>query len=462
MQANLTRGKVVKTLVLYSLPIIATNILLSLFNMTDVAVIGRVSGGAAAAGVGVGGQYVYLISNIAVGLGVGVSIVTGNMIGKNDSDGASKVLGTTLIGFLIVSIVLGIGFYFLTPVVLSLMKAPGGVSGFAGIYVKISIVGLPFSFIYNALASFLRGTGDSKTPMFILLGAVLLNIGLDFLFVGLFDKGAGGAALATVIAELFAAATAVLYIVIKRKVFGIDRVGEIFSFDLKLFGKLMKMGVPVAILNSAATLSFMALTRIVNGVSGIDRISASGAHAMATRYNGLAVLPARGMASGIAAMTAQNAGAGKYGRIRETFKWGMIICVSFGVLTTVFTAALPYAIMFVMGGDDAINNIGAIYMRVMCPDYILVPLGVTAYGIVEGRGKTYVSMIINAAASLVIRIPAAYVLGIALNFGIVGIAAAIPIASLIQAAAIWIYILKKRKQLLPCEKSGIVAAEANR
>jgi Na+-driven multidrug efflux pump len=155
------------------------------------------------------------------------------------------------------------------------------------------------------------------------------------------------------------------------------------------------------------------------------------------------------MASAIAAITAQNLGAKKKSgeaRIKKTLFYGMGLCLAFGVIVGTLTAIFPNAIFKMFGGGKEAAEVGRLYLRLMSLDYIILPLGVCAFGVVEGFGKTGVTMTISAITSIAVRVSLAYVFAKALNMGLKGIGLSIPTASFFAFLTIWIYILIKRKK----------------
>lgn len=437
---DLTKGKPAKVLVSYSFPFILATFLQALFNITDIIVMGFYHGSAGSAGVGIGGQLTFLVTNGAIGLAAGATVVVGKYFGAGDTKRVKTAVINLFIVFVIMAAVLSVIVFFLGEPFALLMRTPGEAFAAAVDYVKISALGLVFVFIYNGVSAVIRGLGNSVVPLLTILFACIVNLGLDILFIGYLDMGGRGAAWATVISQALSAILAVVIYVKKRKI----KVRKIhLRLDAGIVKELFKVGVPLAVLNMTATISFMALTFTVNTLPAAG-VYQSAAHVIAARYNGFAVLPSRAMASAISAVTAQNIGAGMLERNKKTLFTGMSICLAVGAALFAVTFFFPDIIYKLFGAEAATAAEGRLYMKAISFDYVLLPLGVTAYGLVEGFQNTGVTMTVNIIGSLAVRAPAAFLLGKIWGLGLMGIGISIPLASLVSAVLVWIFILKRK------------------
>ncbi|MFA5449438.1 MAG: MATE family efflux transporter [Clostridia bacterium] len=449
---RLTEGSTARVLIKYSIPFILTGVFQSLFNVTDLVVAGHYLGDIGSTGIGIGGQLLYLITNAAIGISAGGTILAARHFGKKEG---GKALGDTA-SLIVINIVISLLFtavlLFFSGAILKLLKTPAPAYQIALDYVRVSGAGLVFLFVFNAIIAIIRGAGDSKFPLYITIIACLINAGLDILFVGHMGLGGTGAALAGIGANALALILSLIYAK-KKKLITLTK--DIFK-KLHSVKDILKLGIPIALLNMTAAFSFMGLTFLVNTFAGDDALYASAAHSIAARYNGFAVLPARGMSGAIAAITSQNIGAGKYARNKPTLLVGLAVTLVGGLALFAATVFFPEHIFRIFGASPEVIAIGKSYMRALGFDYLLLPFAVCGYGITEGFGKTKVTMAINNIGSAAVRLPIAFVLSRLFSLGLLGIGLSIPIASLFCSVVIWIYIIAKRllKTKAPAREQG--------
>lgn len=440
---DLTKGSEAKILFKYSLPFIAAILLQALFNVTDIMIAGFLFGRNASAGVGIAGQINYLVINAAIGLGAGGTIMIAQRAGKGDHDGVKKAAVNLFYLFLFAAVLFVTLSLLAGKPLLKLLKTPLEALGVASSYIYITIPFLPFVFIYNAVSAVLRGIGDSNSPLYIIAAAFVMNILFDLLFVAILKWGVKGVAWGTVCAEGFAAVLSVILILKMKNKTGMFKNGKT-HWDGKCVWSIFKMGVPIAVLNTAATVSFMLLSGIVNAINAVDTTAYCAASAILTKYNGFAVLPSRATASSVAGISAQNIGAGKWERNRKTLFYAIAVCLTIGLLLFILTFFFHGFLFHILGADAITAEVGAPYMRAMSFDYIVIPFAVCTYGIVEGFGKTWVTMLVNVIGSLAVRVPLAYLLAKTAALNMLGVGISIPVTSLVCAVLIWVYIIKKK------------------
>lgn len=439
---DLTLGNVPQKLFSFSMPFLLSTIIQAIINLSDLIVVALFSERQGiVAGVGLAGQINYLIINAVIGLCTGGSILISQYFGAKKNEDINITYNTLMTIILMLSIVITVVMLLLATPIINLLKTPQEAFAEARDYLVYTMLGLFFIFIYNGLSAVLRGLGDSIRPLVFIGIAAIINIGLDIVAVVVFDMGAKGVAIATIISQFIGALISGVYLYKKRKMLGLK--GFRFKLDKDKIKKVLKIGIPTSIQNIVASLSFIALTYIINITGGDDAVYALTAGSMAFKVNSFAVLPSRSMNLSIAAMVGQNKGAKKNKRIKQTFNSGLLIGLAFGIIFTVLTFVFAADILTLFNADEKTLSFGIPYVQAFSFDYVLLPFVVSQYGLVDGLGKTKVSMWVNSVTSLLLRVPGAFVLGKVLKLGMRGIGIAIPLTSFVSAIAMFIYIRKK-------------------
>ena len=321
-ERNLSEGSVVKQLIMFSLPVLLSNLLQSLYSTVDMLIVGQFASEISMSGVNIGGQVSFLITNMVFGLSVGATVLIGQYMGADDRKSMHETIATLFVSLLVSAVVITLVAISLMDPILKLINTPKESFSEARIYFFISMLGTIFIFGYNALSAVMRGLGDSRNPLIFVAVACVANIILDLLFVAQFKMGAAGAALATVISQAISMILCILYL--KKNDF-------IFDFSLKSFKGatkkqlklILKIGIPTSVQNVATSTSFLFLTALVNSLG----VMASAAVGAVGKLNGFAILPGVAMSTSVSAMGAQNIGAKKYDRAAKTMLCGMTIAM---------------------------------------------------------------------------------------------------------------------------------------
>ncbi|MDD4316098.1 MAG: MATE family efflux transporter, partial [Clostridia bacterium] len=389
------------------------------------------------AGVGVSSQMNYLVINAVVGLSAGGSIVISQYFGAKKYVDVSKAVNTLITFLIVCGVALTVVTLLLSDSIIRLLKTPQAAFKEARDYFFYTMSGLVFIFVYNGIGAVLRGLGDSVRPLIFIGIAAALNIGLDVLAVAAMDMGAAGVAVATVVAHFISALISAIYLIKKCKKSRLDKFR--FRMEKQKLKELLKTGVPTSIQNTVASLSFVALTYIIN-ISYGDSVAALAAGSMAFKINSFAVLPSRSLNGSIAAMVGQNKGAGDKARIKNTRNYGLIIGLIFGFIFSAATFFFAESLLKIFNPDTQTLEMGTLYVKSFALDYVILPFSISQYGLTDGLGRTKVSMWVNSVSSLALRVPGAYVMGKLLGWGLKGIGYAIPLSSLFSAVIMFVYV----------------------
>jgi putative MATE family efflux protein len=398
-------------------------------------IVGNFVGTEGISGVNIGGQVTFLITNIAVGLSVGGTVVIAQYLGSGDRKSMDESIRTLITFLLITSIVVTVVMMLMSDIILKLIQTPKESYEQARSYLNITLLGTVFIFGYNAFSAILRGLGDSKRPLIFVSIACVINILLDLLFVGVFHMESRGAALATVISQAVSMIACIIYI--KRSDLGFDFRFNSFRIYKERIFVLLRVGIPISIQNVIVNFSFLVLIAIANGIS----VSASAALGIVGKFNGFAILPAVAVGSSVSAMVAQNMGAGMVERAKKTFHTGLILSFSVSIVMFTITQLFPEQILGLFGEDPKMVSEGVEYIRVFSLDYLIVPAVFCLNGVITGSGHTIISSVSSIMSSLGFRIPLAILLGVILEKGMRGLSMAAPLASLATTIFVFIYYL---------------------
>lgn len=444
-QNDLTEGSVTKQLLKFSMPFLLSNLLQALYNMADMLIVGLYSPGIGTTAVGIGGQVTILLINLISGLAIGSTVLIAQFIGARRSKDVEKTIGTMFTMYAIVGAVMTVVMLLLSRPILTLMQTPADAFEAAADYLMICMGGTLFVCGYNAVSAVLRGMGNSRHPLIFVAIAAGINVVLDFALVGGLHMGAAGAAWATIIAQAISFLMSVVFL--RRRDFVFDFHPRSFRMDKQLAWQIIRIGFPSSLQGTLVSFSFMALTTIANTVAGLV---GSTALSIAGKVNSIAILPSLAMQASVASMAGQNIGAGKPQRAQKTML--VAIAIAFSVSAAVFAVVnlFPEQIVGVFLGSSSSDGLseevlaacvtqGAEYLRAISWDYLLTSVLFCINGLAIGVGHTLYTLISASISSLIIRIPAAYIMGIALGWGLGGVGYAAPTASLISLLVSIVY-----------------------
>lgn len=435
IENDLSQGNVVRQLIRFCIPFILSSIVQNLYGMADMVVIGQFAGTASLAGVNTGASYVQVITNLAIGFCNGGTVLIGQYKGMNDRARLRDTIGTLCAFITLLALVVTAGSLLLSRQILSLMRTPVEALAEARIYTLICALGFVFIFGYNLLSAILRGVGDSRKPFLFICIACAINIALDLLLVGLFRMGALGAALATVAAQGASMLLCIAYLRRNDFVFEFSRSSVRIQKDcLKV---LLRVGIPTTVQTTVGTVAFAVLTAISNEIG----VATAAAMAGAQKVTLFAVLPSVALGNAIAAMCAQNFGARRKDRALETMRTGFAVIMCINVALFAVIELIPGSLMRLFGSDCEMIGLGIIYLRLCSLDFLFIPFQGALVGYLIGAGRATLPAAISICSSLLLRAPAAYLIGILMDRGITGVALATPIASFVIGTFCLIYYL---------------------
>ena len=441
---DMTKGSAREHLWKYALPILLGNWFQLAYNAIDSAIAGRFIGKDALAAEGVAGPLMNLVILAISGLCIGTGVLMSEYFGAKDLKKFRQSLGTTLSVGTALSVIVSFIFVVIMPYILQAMAVPQEIFEITVIYLRIIFMGMPFTFIFNALSSGLKSAGDSKTPLKYLAFSSILNAGLDLIFLGIFHFGIVCSALTTTIAEVVSAFLVMYYT--HKKFPELFPGKQDWKADPELLKKIIGYGAPAAIQQAVQPIGKVLIQSQVNAL-GVTTIAAFNA---VTRVDDFACIPEQGISAAISTFIAQNRGADKKERIRPGFRTGLKLEVSYWLIIGSITALFGKNIvsLFVAGeGAKEVIEIGTRYLMYMAIFYLWPAMTNGFQGFYRGMGKMYTT-IIGTTLQISIRTIVTYLL--APRMGIVGIAIACAIGwSAMLIFEIPYYFITIRKQSLP-------------
>jgi putative MATE family efflux protein len=435
---DLTEGKEGKMILNFAMPMLLGNVFQQLYNVVDSIIIGKFLGKEALAAVGASFPLIFTLIAFLIGLTIGSTVVISQYFGAKQMDKVKLAIDTLYIFIFFASIVLTAAGIFFSDIVFQLIGLPEEVVPIAVDYFNIYAFGFVFFFGFQGTSAILRGLGDSKTPLYFLILSTLINIGLDLFFVLVLNWGVKGVAAATVISQIGAFLSIVLYL--NRYHSFLDFSPLKMRFDKDIFKKSLQIGLPSGMQMTFVSVGFLALYRIVN-VFGTPTIAA---YSIAMRIDSFASLPAMNFSSALSTFVGHNIGANKYERIGKglwaTLKMTSIITISVSILSIIFAKPL----MYLFTNDAEVVNVGIQYLYIVSPFYILFSSMFVLMGVLRGAGDTIVPMIFTIISLWIVRIPASYLLS--QEIGVNGIWWGIPVAWVIgMGGSFWYYSTGKWK-----------------
>jgi len=417
---DLTKGAPGKQIFIFALPMLLGNVFQQLYNIVDTIIIGRYIGTNALAAAGASFPVIFVLISLVVGITTGTTIIISQYYGAKDYEKVKRAIDTAFIILFFGSIILTIlGLVFIGPI-WRLLALPEHLVADATLYFNIFAMGLILMFGYNGVSAVLRGLGDSKTPLYFLIIATILNIFLDLLFVLVFKWGIAGVAIATVVAQGISFGLSVIYLNRYHQLIRVSYSGLVFDRDI--FRKSLRIGIPTGLQHTFVSLGMMALLRIVNGF-GTNTIAA---YTIAGRIDSFAALPAMNFSMALSTFVGQNLGANKPERVREGLRKTMGMTTIISLAVTVAAWLFGREMMRVFTPDPEVIEIGYEYLVIVSSFYVLFSGMFTINGVMRGAGDTLIPMFITLFSLWIFRIPGSYLLS--LKMGTNGIWWGIPLA----------------------------------
>lgn len=419
---SMTEGSPVKLILAFSAPLLLGNIFQQLYNLVDSTVVGRFVGANALAAVGAPGTIMALTLCLCFGLTNGAGIIIAQCFGAKNYNQLKATIGALICIISITALVLMIIGIAGAPFFLRLVSTPDEIINDAVLYMRIVMIGTPFSMAYNGASAILRNMGDSKTPLLMLMLSSFLNIVLDLIFVLAFGMAVMGVGIATVVSQAVSAAACIIYMRRYKNELHFD--GLKIRFNRRCSKQIFKTGVPTALQSCMISLGTLSVQRLINSFG----TQAVAAYTASTKIDSVAIMVVVTMGMSLAVYSGQNMGAGKVDRIKsglyKTLALVLTYCVIMAIVMIFFGNNLLRIFLDPSEAGEAVS-IGTQYLRIIGIAYFMAGIMRCYLNVVHGTGDVNISML-TGLAELAFRIIASYIL--VKPLGLTGLWIAIPIS----------------------------------
>lgn len=390
---DMTTGPFLKKIMLFALPIIFSGVLQLLFNAADIAIVGKFSsdGDFAVSAVGCTGSLINSIVSLAIGMSNGAGIIVAQYVGAMNGKNVKEATHTAMTLSVICGVVLGvIGLVFSKPLLL-LMGTPDNVVPLAKLYMQIYFLGLPVQMIYNFGSSILRAIGDTVRPLLFLAFSGVLNVGLNIVFVSLFNMSVEGVALATVISQAVSAALVVIYM--SKQDNDCHLVFKELGINLKMLKQVLYVGVPAGLNSMVFSFSNTIMQSTINSYGALAIAGSAAANSIA----GFVLIPMNSIHHAASNFIGQNTGAKKLEQIKKLTRLMCGIVTTIGIIMSLIVVPLRRILLELFTSSDEAIRFGAIHLVVICVPYFICGINDVMVGCIRGMGTSVAPMIVSIA-----------------------------------------------------------------
>ncbi len=414
---DMTTGSPAKHILIFALPMLIGNIFQQVYNLADSIIVGQYVGPDAFGAIGATSSITFLFFALCNGVGNGGGIVTSQFFGAHEDDNVKKCIINTGLIMLIVPILIGAIAFITAPSLLLLLDTPAEFLSDATLYVRYMSCGLLFVSMYNYLSSVLRALGDSKSPLYFLIFSTIVNVVLDILFVCVIPMGVRGAALATLLSQLFSVLTCAIYAYARNPYFRFRKSD--FQITASMIYKVVRLGVPMSVQFSLIAISTMALQRVVNSFGP----TVATAFTTTNRIDQLIHQPYMTLGAALSTFSGQNYGAKKIERVYTGYKTGAMIMVAISSVLIIVMQCFGRSIasLFINASEHPeIIDLAAKGLRITSVFYMGLGMIYVARGTLTGIGDALFQLI-NGIVEVIGRFTVPVLMTTYLGFGDAGI-----------------------------------------
>ena len=403
MIKDLTKGSPASVLWRFSIPMFISVIFQQMYNIADSVIAGKFAGEDALAAVGASYPITMIFMAIAVGSNIGCSVVISNLFGAREYTRMKTAVSTTMLASLALSVVLTGAGLVGTRALMRMVNTPDNIFEDGALYLAIYVGGFTFLFLYNVATGIFTALGDSRTPLYFLIGSSLGNIALDYIFVCYFEWGVAGVAWATFIAQGIACILAVWTVVLRLR--DVPTEGQAPLFSMPMLCRIALIAVPSILQQSFISVGNIFIQGLVNSYGS----SVIAGYSAAVKLNTFALTSFTTLGNGISNFTAQNLGAGKPDRVRQGFRAGVImtllVAVPFFVAYFVFGRQMIF--LFMTSESGKALETGVEFLHIISPFYFAICIKLMADGVLRGGGAMKAFMVATFS-DLILRVILAF------------------------------------------------------
>ena len=440
---SFTEGKILQPLILFAFPVLLALFLQAMYGAVDLLIVGKFATSADVSAVSTGSQIMTTLTNLISSFAMGTTILLGQQIGSGRKEEGGKTVGTAVLMFAGIAILMSIIMVIFAPQISSIMNAPEEAFQKTVNYIRICGSGMLVIVAYNLIGCIFRGLGDSKTPLITVAIACVCNIAGDLLLCAVFHMGTEGAAIATVFAQIISVVASFLFIRKKELPFIIRRTD--IRIHREYFGKMVGFDAPIALQDLLVSISFLIILAIVNSMGVI----ASAGVGVAEKVCAFIMLISSAFMQSMSAFVAQNYGAGLMRRARKALHYGIAVSFSIGVVMFLITFFHGNLLAGIFSSDTEVVLAAADYLKAYAIDCLFTAIFFCYTGFYNGIGKTRFVMIQGILGAFFVRVPVSYIMSIQPDASLFHIGLATPMSSILQLVLCvgFMLILQRRGEL---------------
>jgi len=394
----LTEGPIGKSMIAFAIPIFLGNLFQQFYNISDSFIVGNFLGSDALAAVSSSGSLIFLLIGFLSGIAIGAGVVIAQFYGAKEYKNVSKAIHTEIAFGLVAGILLTIIGLILTPQILRWMGTPKSVLPNSILFFRVYFSGSLFVVLFNMFMGILQAVGDSRHPLYYLMISSVMNVVLDLIFVGVFHKGVGFAALGTVISQFFCMLLCLRRLIFTNEVYKVS-LNQI-HFDLPMLRKIVGIGIPSGLQNSIISFANIIVQSNINKFN-VMAVAGCGVY---TKIEGFAFLPITCFALSLTTYIGQNLGAREFKRVKAGAKFGMICSLIIAELIGIVIFITMPVLVAAFNHNPQVIAYGTQQARTECLFYFLLAFSHCTAGIMRGAGKSTVPMLVMMVCWCFIRI----------------------------------------------------------
>ncbi len=421
-----TEGKILKPLLLFALPVLFALFLQAMYGAVDLLIVGKFASSVDVSAVSTGSQIMMTLTNIVSSFAMGTTILLGQQIGSGKKNESGRTVGTAIVVFTAIALVMTVILVLFAPQISSIMNAPEEAFDKTVSYVRICGTGMLVIIAYNIIGCVFRGLGDSRTPLVTVAIACVCNILGDLFLCSGLKLGAIGAAIATVFAQVISVIASFLFIRKKELPFEVKK--ENIRIDGKLLKKMSGLGAPIALQDMLVSISFLIILAIVNSMG----VTVSAGVGVAEKVCAFIMLISSAFTQSISAFVAQNYGAGRMDRAKKALLYGVTVSFAIGIGMFFLTFFHGDLLAGIFSSDKDVIFAAADYLKAYAIDCIFTAIFFCYTGFYNGIGRTRFVMLQGIIGAFCVRVPVSYFMSIQTNPSLFHIGLATPMSSALQ------------------------------
>lgn len=413
---DLTHGSILKTLLIFAVPIVLTNLIQQLYSMVDLIIVGQYVGSIGTVGVATGGEVSDLMTPVATAFSTAGQIYIAQLVGAKQEKRVKKTIGTLLTLMFLISFICILVTVLFHRQILELLNCPDEALSQATYYMIITTLGMPFIFGYNAVCGVLRGMGESKKPLVFILVAAAVNIVCDVLLVAVFRLEAAGTAIATVMSQFGAFAAAFYYLYKNKETFDFELKLSYFHMERQALFVIIKLGIPQLVRVILVQFSMLWVKSNVNSYGLVT----SATNSVGDKIQKFCNVFMTGVDSAAGAMIGQNLGARQQERAKKVVWNTLGCCLVVATAASILGVTMPKKLFGIFTQDPDVLEMGVIYMRIMVMAFYMSAITGSLQSMVTGSGFVSLGFLIGILDGVVCRIGFSLLFAKVMGMGAIG------------------------------------------